>query len=114
MREITFELDCCKGEAAKFSGTVTMQIPSFSQRYEIISQSGLVQQGEGEIRHENVEGLIKVVDKAMPLIKAVNLVKLDGMVEIKSVDDLIYDSACDVVLFEIGAKILNGFSPEKK
>lgn len=116
MREIKFTPKVCTQEAPEFSGSVTMKVPMFDERYEVLDQMGIVidaQTGEAKMLDgSSFTSIRKMVKASIPFYKAVELKHVDGR-EFKSVEDLLADPDCDPVLIDVAMAISRGFRPGK-
>ncbi len=119
MREIVFEpKECLKSDEnpePKLSGSVTVQGPSFEKKYQILMDEdirGLKQDESDESKILNLKAMLKVLVLCKDQIKKVDLKHVDGSAY-DSIDGLKNDGRLDGTVFEIAAKIMETFAPEK-
>lgn len=119
MREITFEpKECLKSDEnpePKLSGSVTVQGPAFEKKYEILMDEdirGLKQDESEASKILNLKAMLKVLVMCKDQIKKIELKHIDGTVY-NDLQSLKNDGRLDGTVFEIAAKIMETFAPEK-
>ena len=115
MKEIKFSPKACL-EGKEFSGTVTMRVPMFDERYEVLDQMGIkIDAASGEASMADVgsfASIRKMVKASQSFYKAVEIKHADGR-EFKSFEDLQSDPDCDAILVDVALAISRGFRPGK-
>lgn len=115
MKEIKFTPKACDG-TGEFSGSVTMRVPMFDERYEILDQMAIKinpQTGEGYMEDMgSLSTVRKLVKASASFYKAVEIKHADGR-EFKSFEDLQSDPDCDAILVDVAMAISRGFRPGK-
>jgi len=118
MKEMKYVPELCKpklneaGEEvpALFKGEVTLKVPTFDERYELIDLMGVSVSTSGEVgmSSPDLSSIRKLVKNTRKYILKVELEKADG-VKLSSVEDLECDSECDALLIELAMTITKGF-----
>lgn len=114
MKEIKFTPKACEGP--EFSGSVTMRVPMFDERYEMLDQMGIkIDVSTGEASMEEVgsfSSIRRMVKASSGFYKSVEIKHSDGR-EFKSFEDMQSDPDCDQILIEVAMAISRGFRPGK-
>ena len=114
MKEIKFTPKACEGP--EFSGSVTMRVPMFDERYEVLDQMGIkIDTASGEMSMTDVgsfSSIRKLVKASAAFYKLVEIKHSDGR-EFKSFEDMQSDPDCDQILIEVAMAISRGFRPGK-
>ena len=112
MKTVKYVPEACKGENPQFSGDVEIVLPTFDEKYEYFEQSGLEVNDAGEIQSANtltkLKAMRNLVKMSQKHYKTVSLKKISGE-DIKSYDDMQYDSDCHPIMIDVATKLLNGF-----
>jgi len=115
MKEIKFTPKAFTAESG-FTGSVTMRVPGFDERYEVLDQMGIkIDAASGEASMAEVgsfSSIRKMVKASQGFYKEVEVKHADGR-EFKSFEDLQSDPDCDGALIEIAMAISRGFRPGK-
>jgi hypothetical protein len=115
MKEIKFTPAAC-AEGKEFSGSVTMRVPMFDERYEVLDQMGIkIDKESGEAKLEDMgsfSSIRKMVKASIPFYKSVEI-KHSDLREFKSVEDMLAEPDCDTILIEVAMAISRGFRPGK-
>ncbi len=142
MFEVKFEPTACKpkldekGEIvapAKFSGTVTVRMPTFVERQELVNHGGMLDEQIVEIaRQVALDGAVidedamkekisqQVVKQRMSLLMrvcgclgkfttAVELTRLEDGYAFTKLDELMHDSDTEGVIVEMASKVISKF-----
>lgn len=112
--QIMFIPKACKEEPARLIGHVVLRKPTFDEKYEYLSASGLSLDDEGkpvEIKDtkERIDFIRKVVAISRKHYISVDLTIVETGEKISSLEDLESCGECDDVLIEIGTQVFNGF-----
>ena len=104
----------CRKKDADITGSVTLRMPSFDEKYGYIEQCGFSMNSDGQIGAgvEQLGAIRRMVDLTKGHYEEVNLKTKDGQ-EITSFDQMQYDSRCDSILIEVAAQIMGGLQAGK-
>jgi hypothetical protein len=120
--QMKFEPSACRAkevngvtELAMFSGTVTLKVPNFDERYQFIEDCGVnvADSGGVEKKSSNFSILRSMVKNSEKFYISVELKKLSTGAEYNSFESLTYDPDCDSILMEVASEIRGGFRPSK-
>ncbi len=95
---------------------MTVQGPTFQKKYEILMDAdirGIKQDDSEESKMSNLKAMLKVLVSCKDQIKKIDLKHKDGSAY-DSLEGLKNDGRLDETVFEIAAKIMETFAPEKK
>jgi hypothetical protein len=99
-----------------FQGSITLKMPDFFERQEVLKEAGLSVNEKGEVsidRSNLLSNSIKLVKMSQKFYQKVNLKKIDGGQEYKSFEDLSMDPDCDEIISEVSSMMRAGFRPGK-
>lgn len=112
MREITYKPKLMADNKLVFDGTVTVAVPCYYERLELIKKVNFKSNEKGEVENNNhyLDSLIKLAKLTKEFIKSVDLIRVEDGFRYSSVDDLDFDKEGNSLIEEIGHMILNGIS----
>jgi hypothetical protein len=102
-------------KSENFTGSVTLRMPSFDERYEVLDSMGLKVSGDGEVSMSDATSFSSIRNLVKASIKfyvSVELDHNDGR-KFRSTDDLLMEPDCDAVLIEVASGITKGFKMGK-
>jgi hypothetical protein len=123
--KINFEPQICKGEEAKWSGHLEIQVPKAVERHNYIRMSGVLAvaeksngpKGEGETVKfdlaENYEMMVKLMGFVEKHIVGVKLVRKEDGLKVEKLDDLLCISSLEPAIMELCMLFISGFEPGK-
>jgi hypothetical protein len=113
VRSIKYVPEACKGESPKFSGEVELRVPSYDEKLEMFELSGMEFNSNGKVELSSTSCNIKIlramIKHSEKFYQSVSLKKLSSGQELKSFEDLQYDSDGPSVLIEIASSLGKGF-----
>lgn len=144
--EIRYEPNVCKPKlndkgdvisAAKFSGTVTIRMPTFIERQELINHGGMLDEkiaaiaakvaldgekvdeesvriavAEQAVKHQR-ELLMRVCSRLGQFTVAVDLTRLEDGYKFTTLEELMHDGDTDGVVVEMARKVIQKFTVGK-
>lgn len=113
MNELKYVPQACQGESPLMTGSVTLKVPTFDERYAFLEEVGIEFNEKGEIKMAagSLSVLRKMVKASEKFYVKVELQK--GEVKFNSFSEMQTDPAFDQVLIEIAGMVRSGFVPEK-
>jgi len=110
--------ESCKGEGAKYTGTVEMRPPFIEERWAYLDAVGLVDAGEEQAKMpSNLTFTKAIVKELLPKLKdhvsAMDLTHKESGQKLASLDELRADPDAQGVLLELGMMLIKGFRPGK-
>lgn len=101
----------CKGDKKKFTGSITLQALSTTQKFRLMSKCDfeMTEDGVAKKSMKQLSALADLIDAVKPYFKAVDIKSIDGKKHYKSVEDLEYNDECATMLIEAATQFLNGF-----
>ena len=97
----------CKDADAKFSGTITLDLPTFDERCEM-GENLAISLREVPDDIKGIRQARESVKLVAPRIKAVDIKKLKSGKEFKDLESLLVDPSCTDILTEVTLTILAG------
>lgn len=113
MKTVKYVPKSCLGDDKKFEGSLTMRLPTFDQKYELLEISGIKFSDAGEVESssskDRLDMIRKLVKHSESFYETVSLIKCSSLEEFKSFEDMQYDDDAHAILIEVGLALLNGF-----
>lgn len=105
----------CREENSLLQGTVTIEVPSFDQKYQYMEECNFDVSESGDIKtsKQQLKAIRKMVALSEKHYNKVNIKRKSDGKEFNSFEDLTYDSDCDSILIEMAGKLMSGFKMGK-
>jgi hypothetical protein len=103
-------LHTVKVDSNGFKGSYTIEVPKFTQRLRYIKECNFKLDASGNlsVSIEESDAIIKMIEIASQHVKELNIEHVESGKKFDSMEQMEYDSDCDGILNEIGAKMLSG------
>jgi hypothetical protein len=113
--EFEFVPSVCKGEDAKFSGSVVLRSPTFDERYEYMEKAGFKvgEGGEVEASTEQLGAVRRMVGFSKAHYAKVDITRKSDGEHFDNLDALMLDPSCDPILIEVAMACMTGIRPGK-
>lgn len=102
--------------AATFEGSITLRLPDFDERYQVLEDMGLQADGSGQVKSVEInvfKTLRRMVEVSKAFYVEVKLKRISDGAEFKSFTDLSVDPDCDGIILEVAKSLRSGFRPGK-
>lgn len=122
---IDFVPNICKGDGAKYSGKLVIEVPKAAERHNYIRKSGVLAiaekttgpQGEKESTAFDLASQYEVMTNMLVFIEkhivGVDLKRIEDGAEIKTLDVLLSTASLEPALMELATLFIQGFEPGK-
>lgn len=112
---VTGEDGTVKVTPPMFSGTITLKVPTYDERYEYIEECGIDVGDDGDVskKKSNLSIMRSMVKFSQKFYVSVDIKKIEIGHEYKSFEDLSLDPDCDGILMEVAREVRGGFRPSK-
>lgn len=114
MKTIEFTPTICKktaeNENPAYEGTVTLIVPSASEKLELLEEIGIEVDDSGDVKatKSGLATSAKMIKASERFYKAVNIKRTCDQSELKSFDDINYEPECLGAMIEIANLICSG------
>jgi hypothetical protein len=114
MHTIDFIPEACKGDSAKFEGSVVLRAPTMAERakYRFMAFSKLKGDPFGEQttadKLEQVVAMAEVCEVTKDHIKEIHIRRKSDGYEFKNYEELSCDYECEAILIEIATQMVKG------
>lgn len=118
--EIAYVPNPCKGDKAKFEGSVVMKAPSYEERVELMLDANFSEFVNAKIddmdnlkqdKTKFLKCMLQLVKKSYDYYVKVDIKEKGGKkTHYKSLDDLRYHKECADILQDVAMQLVNGFS----
>ena len=112
--------EACKGEGAKYTGTVEMRPPFIEERWAYLEECGVVPSDDSELEPKAKSEMAmsralikKMVPKLPAHVVTVDICESSTGAKLQSLDDLKSDPDATGIIMELCAMLLKGFKPGK-
>lgn len=111
--ELEYVPKACRGDKAKFQGSILLRVPTFDEKYQYIEESGFELEDDGTVRAsiKQIGALRKIAKLAEKHCLKVTLEKLDDKKKISSYQEMTEDPDCEALILELATGLLNQFKP---
>lgn len=113
MKTVKYVPKICQGENAKFSGDVELRLTSFDEKFDYLQSSGIEFDSDGKVNLGDAMSKIKSLRAMVRCSEkhyiSVSLKNLKTGEELKSFEDLSYDTDAQDILIEVATQLMNGF-----
>ena len=113
MKTVTFVPTICRGEGAKYSGGITLRLPTFDEKFQYLEDTGIELNKDGEVEMGTTSDRMRMIRKMVKLSeKHYIVVELKNNAtgeELKSFEDLQYDTDAHAILVEVATQLVSGF-----
>jgi hypothetical protein len=122
--QTTFTPHVCNGKKALWKGTVTMRLPNYHERMELLDEAGFdlssiadedaapgdelaARRRKKETTKLGVSAMKAAAKRAGDFVVAVDLTRLEDGLKVDSWEDVLYDSDLHPIVMEVGMKLID-------